>query len=515
MNDRRLYKNTFCQTDARRIERLYNAVERFEYSPELAKRVYHIGVPYFTDSISTASLTVTEKGKPVFSFNRTFFDGLGRAELVFVVLHEVLHFVFCHHLRCHDRLPALWNIATDIVINAFLLQKIGFAEVSNPSFQKFLESAITFTNLPIAPTSDRLLSLTAEEVYDLLVENLQGIMGKASNFKACDEHIWLGSSTHSGSEQDESPDENLVGIEKKASNSEGSDEYIPSEPDTDGVPEQDEALDENLQNGQGESSNLADAGEHGSSGFSVEGGSERSDPLDELAERAQRVFRNWLPGWGNTPSGELRAIGEIHKSSNIDWDYILSKCIASCIQLGLEERWAPPNRKFAWLYPDVLLPAEHQVEQYQSSLLMAIDSSGSITRPVLDRLVGVARTVPTDRVELTALSFDTRVYPFDFWQKVPQIRGGGGTRFDIIEDYVKLLSKYPDLIVVLTDGLASRPTVKYPNRWFWLITPCGTPRNIQGIGRYCVIGYAQPSLRATKAGYHITDKDILFRGLPK
>lgn len=466
MNDRRLYKNTFCQTDARRIERLYNAVERFEYSPELAKRVYHIGVPYFTDSISTASLTVTEKGKPVFSFNRTFFDGLGQTELVFVVLHEVLHFVFCHHLRCHDRLPALWNIATDIVVNAFLLQKIGFAEVSSRSFQKFLESAITFANLPIMPTSDRLLSLTAEEVYDLLAENLQGILGKASNLKACDEHIWLGSGTDSGSEQGKSSDENLEGIEE-LSDSEGGGEHIPSEPDTDGGPEQNETLDEDLQ--------------------TVKAGSEQSDLLDELAEQAQRVFRDWLPGWGNTPSGELRAIGEIDKSSGIDWDYILSRRIASCIQPASEQRWAPPNRKIAWLYPDVLLPAEHQVEQCQTSVLMAIDSSGSITRSVLDRLLSVARSIPTDRVELTTISFDTRVYPVDIWQNVPAIRGGGGTSFKTIENFARQSSRYPDLIVVLTDGHARRPTVQRPERWFWLITEHGTTKHIKGIGRYCKI----------------------------
>lgn len=454
MNDRKLSQNTSCHTDARRTERLYAAVERFEYSPELAKRVYYLGTPHFTDSISTASLTVTEKGKPIFNFNPVFFDGLDLVELVFVILHETLHFVFRHPLRCHGRLQALWNIATDLVVNIFLLQKVGFAEVSSRSFRKFLESAITFANLPIAPTSDRLLNLTAEEVYDLLAENLQGILGKVSNLKALDDHIWLGSNTDGDSEHDKSPDENLEGIQEKSSDSEGGDEHTSSELDVDGIPEQNELL-------------------------------------DELAENAQQVFRNWLPTWGNIPSGELRAIGEIGKSSNIDWDYILSRRIASCIQLGLEERWAPPNRKIAWLYPDVLLPSEHRVEHYQSSVLMAIDASGSISRPVLNRLLGVARSIPTDRVELTTISFDTWVYPVDIWEKVPVIRGGGGTSFQTIESFAKQSSRYPDLIVVLTDGFAPKPSVKHPSRWFWLITERGTIRHIDGIGRYCTIGCSQ------------------------
>jgi len=448
MNDKAPYKNTSRQTDARRTKRLYVAVEHFEYSPELAKRVYHLGIPYFTDYIQTASLTVTKKGKPIFNFNRAFFDGLGQIELVFVVLHEVLHFVFYHHSRCHDRLPALWNVAADLVTNAFLLQKIGFAEVSNRSFHEFLESAITFTNLPIAPTNDMLLRLTAEEVYDLLAENLQGIQGRISNLKACDEHTWLGPDADGDSGLGDSLGENLEGIEEKPSGSKDYDEHISSEPDdVDGVPEQGELL-------------------------------------DELAERAQQIFRNWLPSWGNTPSGELRAIGEIDDTFKIDWSFILSRRIVSCIRLTFEQRWAPPNRKIAWLYPKVLLPADHQIEQYQPSLVLAIDASGSISQPVLDRLLGVARSIPTDQVQLTTISFDVRVYPVDIWENVPEIRGGGGTSFKAVENFARQLKQYPDLIVVLTDGCAQRPDVQHPDRWFWLITEHGIIKHIEDVGRY-------------------------------
>ena len=433
MKCRKVCNNSTFQTDARRSERLYAAVEQFEYSPELAKRVYFLGMPNFTDSISTASLSVTRRGKPIFNFNRTFFDGLGHIALVFVILHETLHYAFRHHLRCHDRLPALWNVACDLVVNAFLLQKVGFSQVTSSSFHEFLGSALTFTNLPIVPTSGRLLKLTAEEVYDLLVKNLRSILGKVSTLKACDEHTWSGLNEDSGSEQDS--DEQTMSLE----------------PNADGIDELDEAI-------------------------------------DELAERAQQVFRDWMPTWGSTPLGELRAIGEIDEFVNIDWEFILTRRIASSMQLILEERWAPPNRKIAWLYPDVLLPADHQVEQYQTSVLMAIDSSGSISQSVLDRLLCVARSIPLERVQLTTISFDTQVYPVDIWQNIPAIRGSGGTFFMSVEVFaMQQMNQYPDLIVVLTDGYAPRPTVQHPNRWFWLITERGTFHHIEGVGRYCRI----------------------------
>jgi len=273
MKCRKVCNNSTFQTDARRSERLYAAVEQFEYSPELAKRVYFLGMPNFTDSISTASLSVTRRGKPIFNFNRTFFDGLGHIALVFVILHETLHYAFRHHLRCHDRLPALWNVACDLVVNAFLLQKVGFSQVTSSSFHEFLGSALTFTNLPIVPTSGRLLKLTAEEVYDLLVKNLRSILGKVSTLKACDEHTWSGLNEDSGSEQDS--DEQTMSLE----------------PNADGIDELDEAI-------------------------------------DELAERAQQVFRDWMPTWGSTPLGELRAIGEIDEFVNTDWESILSRRIA-------------------------------------------------------------------------------------------------------------------------------------------------------------------------------------------
>ena len=250
--------------------------------------------------------------------------------------------------------------------------------------------------------------------------------------------------------KDDTLDKDFECIEKKSSGSKDRDENaIQLEPDTDGINEPDEVI-------------------------------------DELTERAQKVFRDWMPSWGSTSLGELRAIGEIDEFVNIDWEFILSRRITSNIRLTLEERWAPPNRKIAWLYPEVLLPADHQVEQYQTSVLMAIDTSGSISRSVLDRFLCVARSIPADRVLLTAISFDTKVYPVDIWENVPVIRGGGGTSFMAVETFAtQQIGRYPDLVVVLTDGYAPRPVIQHPDRWFWLITDYGITRHIEGVGRYC------------------------------
>jgi len=400
-----------AESDLRREERLYWAVETLDWCCELAKRVYHLGRPVFVDSGSTASLRGTSTGKPLFEFSRRFFDGLGNHELVFVLLHEALHHALCHIERREDRQPAIWNVACDLVVNAFLLERVGFKRATDPAFHRFLASAITFENMPLVPPGSRLI-VTAEAVYRLLERAPQQMLAKGASLLACDEHTWCS----------------------------------------------------------------GDADEAG-----------QAEQMGELGGEMRRILRESLSDWGDQPVGELRAIGEERHPVTFRWDLVLASRIASCIKLAIEQRWAPPNRKIAWLYPRVLLPAEHEIEKMQSSLLLAIDASGSIPRHILDRLLEIAGGAPRDRLTLAAVSFDTNVYPFDIAARLPGIRGGGGTSFDAIEQFALSLRRYPDLVVVLTDGHAPRPAVRHPDRWFWLITPTGTSAHVEGVGRYCRI----------------------------
>jgi len=55
-------------------------------------------------------------------YGRDFCDTLTDDELLFVVLHEATHVIFTHMWRRGERDPALWNIATDAVINAGLIR---------------------------------------------------------------------------------------------------------------------------------------------------------------------------------------------------------------------------------------------------------------------------------------------------------------------------------------------------------------------------------------------------------
>ena len=76
---------------------------------------------HFKDATDWCPTAATD-GK-YFYYNRNFVAALSDQEIIFLVGHEVLHCVYDHMdaERRGDRIPVLWNIANDYVINADLI----------------------------------------------------------------------------------------------------------------------------------------------------------------------------------------------------------------------------------------------------------------------------------------------------------------------------------------------------------------------------------------------------------
>jgi predicted metal-dependent peptidase len=84
-------------------------------------------------------------------------------------------------------------------------------------------------------------------------------------------------------------------------------------------------------------------------------------------------------------------------------------------------------------------------------------------------------------------TFDLRVFAFDtkvteITHKTTSIPAGGGTAFSIIEDKVLELEKeyrrYPDCVIVVTDGEGNKVSPKGPTKWIWLMIPPATKQYI-------------------------------------
>lgn len=90
-------------------------------------------------------------------YNTQFFNAMTNKEIEFVVAHEILHMVFNHLDRREDRIPMLYNIAADYIVNNILVRDhIGETPKIVDCFQNF-----------------KYEGWTSEEVYDELFKEAQ------------------------------------------------------------------------------------------------------------------------------------------------------------------------------------------------------------------------------------------------------------------------------------------------------------------------------------------------------
>ena len=106
-------------------------------------------------------------------FSPKFLNELSDNELDFILMHEILHVVLKHCFRDGDRIPELFNIACDIVINSIILQEHGF-DLKSITLDKY------GTSMHIAPDGKEGCNYTAEEVYEMLEKKMsnKGMKGK-------------------------------------------------------------------------------------------------------------------------------------------------------------------------------------------------------------------------------------------------------------------------------------------------------------------------------------------------
>lgn len=137
--------------------------------------------------------------------------------------------------------------------------------------------------------------------------------------------------------------------------------------------------------------------------------------------------------------------------------------------------WNQIPRKAMAIYPEVILPT-YEPENRRLNVLMAVDSSGSIPSSFLAHAVQTARQrIPGTTTTLVA--FDTEVY--EFWHGAAPVLGGGGTNVQAVEHYArKGFKRYPNVVIVFSDGDMPTPSLTHPDRWVWILPPWGTKRPI-------------------------------------
>ena len=93
---------------------------------ESIKRKMLVKYPFFGSVVANvdyrANTNISTAGTDgkVVHYNPEFLEKLSIDEQTFIFAHEICHIAFNHILRSEGKDPAIWNTATDAVINAFL-----------------------------------------------------------------------------------------------------------------------------------------------------------------------------------------------------------------------------------------------------------------------------------------------------------------------------------------------------------------------------------------------------------
>ncbi|MDQ0422327.1 putative metal-dependent peptidase [Peteryoungia aggregata LMG 23059] len=104
--------------------------------------------------------TMATDGKHLF-YDSKFVLSLSKAEMIFVLAHEIMHNALEHHLRRQNRNPGLWNVACDFAINLELTKAFEEAKGVKPK-------------MPAGGLIDaQFEGMSAEEIYRHLQQEIE------------------------------------------------------------------------------------------------------------------------------------------------------------------------------------------------------------------------------------------------------------------------------------------------------------------------------------------------------
>lgn len=369
-------------------------------------------------AVDTELSTAATDGQRIY-FGPEFVGKLNDDELQIVLLHEVMHIVLSHCFRQENRDPRLFNVACDIVVNSNIMKEMGLtAAIALNDFGELMH---------LAPDGREGHLFTAEQVYDMLVDNKNKSGGKGSSGK--NGNSSSNSNTKDGnSDTQDGRNGNGKGGRGKGSAKDGYGETIDSH-EMWGTLADGEYFEERWEQAAINAARTITVLESGNSyGFAA-----------ELASRL------------------LKKLGEPKKN----WREYLNSFVQEEV---CDFSFTPPDRRYDG---DFFLPDFNEKDESVKDVWFIIDTSGSMSdKDITDCYAEIKGAIEQFNGKLQGkLSFmeSMTTDPIDF-ESVDDLLaikpiGGGGTNFHSIFAYLseKLIDNLPTSIVILTDGICSYP----------------------------------------------------------
>ncbi len=359
--------------------------------------------------------------------NADYIKQLTTEEAQFALAHEALHCALSHFARRQHRVKHRWEMACDFAINPILVEE-GLKPPAHILYMR------------------EYAGMTAEEIYPLL----QDIENEASND--------LGQNTEQGDQ--ESGEQTDQGEAKNTEN-----QQLNSQ-------QQDTGERGKGQTGEGH------ATEENNTPPDDNASDRQSQPPPNLSnEEIQNLTAQWQQRMAGAAQQALQA-GKLSQSMarlvdhllqpQLPWRMLLARYMTATAREDYSYSRPSSRRGEPAIYP--------RLRSHQVNIIVALDISGSIaTKEISEFLAEVNQIKAQVRARLTLHACDSEVtdegpWQFEPWEepKLPiSFKGGGGTRFTPVFDWIENQEIYPDLLVYFTDAEGEFPQREpnYPVIW--------------------------------------------------
>jgi len=355
--------------------------------------------------------------------NTEYIQQLSSEETQFALAHEALHCALSHFSRRQHRVKLRWDMACDYAINPILIED----GMKPPPHIFYLREYN---------------GMSAEEIYPTLIDN----ENDADN--------------ELGQNQDQG-DDNQGGSSDQGESKSTENQKLNSEQQQDG------------ERGKGQTGEGKES-EQGS-GESLQ----KEPPPTPNNDEIQTLTAQWQQRLAGAAQQALQA-GKLSQSMarlvdhllqpQLPWRMLLARYMSATSREDYSYTRPSSRRGEPAIYP--------RLRSHKVDIVVALDISGSIaTKEIREFLSEVDQIKAQVRARVVLHACDTEItddgpWEFEPWDALTlpvQFKGGGGTRFTPVFDWVEKQDMQPDLLVYFTDAEGEFPKQAPPYPVIWLV----------------------------------------------
>ena len=358
--------------------------------------------------------TTYSDGK-TFYYNSDYIDALDNEQTQFALSHEALHCALSHFYRRGHRVKHRWELACDYAVNPLLIND-GLKPTPDAQHLREYEG------------------MTAEEIYPCLEDNDN------------DEERDLEDKTDSDDNEDNKSEEN------QDMSDGGSDKERQKNDASEGSGNEQEEQDGSGQRGAPKPSPLSQGEQEDLS----------TQWQQRMAAAAQAAIQS------GKLEGEMARMVDYLLQPKLPWRMLLARYMTMTARDDYSYSRPSSRRGDPAVYPSL--------RSHETNVVVAIDTSGSISADEIQEFISEIDAIKSQvRARITLLTCDSELnygcpWTFEAWDEFAMdidIRGGGGTDFKPVFNWVQEQDSVPDLLMYFTDaeGLFPKAEPLYPVLW--------------------------------------------------